>query len=203
MPHRAYTIIELIIALLVVTLLAGTAAVYATNMRKSSRDARRIGDILLIAKSIDQSALVNRGAYPKNAHTSGTSRNDRMCANEIYVSESNNPARLDISLFSNRLIPVDPKPYSGYSQYPSNCADLRQGYTYHTQYAGTLASIAKTLGVTYTLEVGLEGLKPDEESILRAPSQLSPNPGLDRLPSPNGFYRYLFNGNYCGSTCYQ
>ena len=92
MIRKGFTIVELMIVLVIITLLIGTASISLKSIKISSRDAGRVSDILLISKAIDQYAFVNAGAYPK------TSSGTIDCANTILD--------IDVSGFKNSIIPV-------------------------------------------------------------------------------------------------
>ena len=213
---RGFTIIELIVTITIISLLFAAASFSISTARKQGRDSRRLGDILLIAKSIDQASALTRGVLPKNANSVAAGSNATMCANEIIIEGANgvwvaptnpiptpvaNPANLDNSVFPNRKFPHDP---AAAVPLTSGCTGMINGYTYHTEYSHSIVNPATQQQVSYSLEVGLETTKPHDDSQFRSPSEL---PDLNKTTYPdfdsvNQRYRYFLNGPYCGTNCY-
>ena len=203
MGRRAFTLVELLVVITVILLLSSGTGLSYLNSKRSQRDAQRVNDILLIGKSIDQSVAANRGAFPINAYDHVTpSKQQIMCANEIYNPSGTNWNSIDVSLFPSRQAPQDP--LASGTAMDTGCTDMSNGYVYHTHYGNNAASFATIQNVTYTLEVGLERPVSSEQSSFRSPGQIPALKAKGIADSSNGRYRYVFNGSYCGGTgCYQ
>ena len=192
---KAFTLLELMLVITIIGLLYAGAAAGFTAARRSGRDATRLCNVMLISKAIDQAYLTNHNLYPHNANGGSDST---MCADQILDAAGTNPNNLDLSLFTGRAIPKDPSPAT-----PSvNCANMLNGYTYHTEY-GHSGSSTKNLAalqqVNYSLEVGLENQKQQDETTFHSENELQ---NVNTVVSPNR-YRYILNGSYCASTCYN
>src|SRR4051812_29145177 len=106
----AFTLVELMIVVGIISLLVAALGVGIRNAQVNSRDSKRLSDVLSISKAIDQYALTNGGNYPGNAITSASTRQSTMCAGDLL--DLNNKNGLDLSLLPGRLIPTDPRPVS-------------------------------------------------------------------------------------------
>jgi prepilin-type N-terminal cleavage/methylation domain-containing protein len=225
--RRGFTIIELLVAVTIIGLIVSVGLVRFSTIRRAGRDASRISDVILIAKAIDQSVALRRGAHPNNAR-SGTSGyfDDTMCADQIVYATSagvsTNPNQIDLSLFPKNRVPIDPFP-SLVPDTSSRCrtvssgvfAGVRYGYVYHTQYNrlgnSNFNNLAVQQEVTYSLEVGLENPKTEEDSLLRTPAELGISTTAFTPTVGSGTslrYRYILNGKYCGvssteTNCYK
>jgi prepilin-type N-terminal cleavage/methylation domain-containing protein len=200
---RAFTIIELLVVLLIVALIISIGSITLSEGRKSSRDARRMSDVVSLSQAIEQSVSVNGGVYPRNVGV-GQGQADaqaRMCAGELFAS--GNPNNLNLSLFTSNTVPTDPLPLQPGTT--TGCRSFLQGYTYHTP-RGTCAlganSLAACQSVVYTIEVGFENARRSEDTLFRAPAELgiSPNYTLETSPVRTD---YLLNGRFCGTSCYN
>lgn len=200
--HSAFTIVELLVAVLIILLFLAGAAISIEKALANQRDATRVGNVLSIGKAIDQSIQITRGIYPKNTST-GSDKN-RFCVSNLL--DSSNTNRLDTSLLPNRQIPQDPSPVNIGA---STCTNFLDGYTYHSEYrpvaitpdaacsAGRLA-ICQQVG--YSLEVGLENDHSD--NALSTADQLNISSSYSR-PTSTERFQYILNGAYCGTQCYQ
>jgi prepilin-type N-terminal cleavage/methylation domain-containing protein len=201
---RGFTIIELLVVLLLISLLLGIGSLALGQARRSSRDARRINDVIQIAQAIDQSASSNGGAYPRNqgSNKGQAAAEARMCANELY--DLGNTNNLNLTLFTGKVIPSDPAPDQ--KGITSGCTSFLTGYTYHTA-RGTCGATSSTNSLAvcqqtaYSLEFGLENPKPTDDNLLQSPGNLAINPTYVLQTSTDRFV-YLINGRYCGETCY-
>lgn len=61
---RAFTLVELMVVITIITVLSTYVAINLTSARKRSRDDRRISDIQLIANALDQYATSHARIYP-------------------------------------------------------------------------------------------------------------------------------------------
>ena len=197
---RAFTIIELMVAISIIGLLFAAAGTAISGGRLQARDARRLGDVLLIGKAIDQAAVLSGGAYPRNAVNA--EQDAILCADQMVNSSSSyNPAKIDLTAFHSQGIPKDPNP----AMPATACTGMNNGYTYHTEYLHLVTpNLATVQQMAYTLEVGLERTKHYDEAQFYAPSGLR---GISAGMYPDqdagtGRYRYLLNGPYCGDKCY-
>ena len=129
---KAFTLIELMVTITIIGILIAAAGVSYGHAKSSARDSARLSDVLLIAKSIDQSAKLNNNLYPVNATPGNTTK--IMCANELYTSA--NPNKLDVSIFTNNTIPKDP---TAYQPKVTGCTGINNGYTYHTYNDSSIA----------------------------------------------------------------
>ena len=202
MVRRAFTLIELLVVIAVILILTSGTGFSYLNSKRNQRDAQRINDVILISKAIDQSVAANRGAFPINAYDHVTpSKQQIMCASEILNPSGTNWNGIDQSLFPDHDIPQDPL-VSGTAK-TTGCTDMSNGYVYHTHYGNNPSSFAVKQNVTYSLEVGLERPVSSEQSSFRSPTQLPALKAAGVADSVNGRYRFVFNGSYCASACYQ
>jgi prepilin-type N-terminal cleavage/methylation domain-containing protein len=191
--HRAFTIIELLVVIIIVGLLIAAAAYSFNDARQNNRNTKRMGDAILISQAIDQYAVTNRGNYPQIA-------TDATCADSLATA-------LDLSLFPDRTIPTDP--YPQISRGPDNAcvnAGAKAGYTYYPRQLsrGNAAFYAKA---RYVIAIGLEGQKPSDELVFLAPSQVNATIGNsypDVLSGNPPRTQYWLIGKYCGtdSQCF-
>lgn len=187
MRKAGFTIIELLVTIIIIGLLLAAAGLSFDTARKNGRDGKRLNDVLLLSQAIDQSANLTRGRYPQNVSGGAV---DKMCASELLNAGNTN--QLDLSLFKDRTIPIDPLPVT---QPPrtSGCAGYADGYTYYSVYGAN--PFAKQQGYTYLLEVGLEKEKGSDETLFFKGDQV----GQPIVTTPR--YQYFFLGKYCGTTC--
>lgn len=174
--HAGFTIIELLVAIVIMMLLVAAASIGFNRARISSRDARRLSDVVAIAKAIDSSAAA-KALYPKLSTGKKTD-----CADRIESTS------LDLSFFSDRKIPVDPTPATKSST--GACTSFLDGYTYHTYASKSATNYAEANSLRYALEVGFEKNKFSDEKTLKE------NGGEKESRTP-----YVLPGTYCGSTC--
>ncbi|MBU6389426.1 type II secretion system GspH family protein [Patescibacteria group bacterium] len=183
--HRpAYTIIELLVAILIIVTLLTIVSYAAANARRTSRDGQRITDVLSIGKAIDQYAQVHTGIYPGFGGSTHTN-----CADKI--------TGLDTTNFSGHAIPTDPQPAAS----ASTCANMLNGYTYSLyDPAGSTSNIANLQQTNYSLEVGLERNTSPSSSLNANALQSQDNiPALHSVQVPETKrYRFILNGPYCG-----
>lgn len=183
---RGFTIIEILVVVAIVSLLLAFAAANMGSIQATSRDADRVNDVLLIGKAVDQSYQANQGLYPKISNNLG-------CADQIQG--------LDLSIFPDRTIPKDRRP----AQAATPCTGFLNGYTYST-YSSSSSTIATQQAVGYSIEVGLEKKKSDDERSLRNPSELyahNSSSSLGSSASESGRFRYILNGPFCGDSCFS
>lgn len=181
-----FTIIELLVVIIIIGILLAAAGISFTTARQRGRDGQRMGDILLTAQAIDQSATTNRGVYPANVQGGQVGV---MCANELQDAANTN--KFDLSIFSTRKIPSDPVPVTQ-PALTRGCQSYQDGYTYYSIYANTLA---KQQGYTYLLEVGLEQDKGTDETTFVSGKTL----GVPDVITPR--FQYFFRGKFCGLNC--
>lgn len=192
--NRAFSIIELMVAILIICLLLSAVAFGINRSEQQSRNSKRVGDILLISQAIDQSVSLSRGIYPRDS----AKVKSTMCVDEI------DPQSLDLTIFSKRTIPQDDRPLSG----THNCAtnSIKDGYSYTTRY-GDSDNLAKNLEAAYTLEIGLEGSYNNEGLSVKTPTQLGVSGIAPDTESGSGGvrYRFILAGAYCSKSapCYK
>jgi len=200
---RAFTIIELLVVMLIISLLVAIGSIVLAQGRRSTRDARRISDVVSISESIDQAATANGGVYPRNVGPAqgGAGAQARMCVGELMTS--GNPNNLNLSIFSNGAMPVDPLPeLTGVT---TGCTSYVQGYTFHTPRGNCAVganSLAACQNVVYTLELGLENPHNPDDTLLKTPSALGVSASYI-LTTSSKRTEYLLNGKYCGTSCYS
>lgn len=68
LPKRAFTIVELMVALSVLVILASVTAIYFGSTRRNSRDARRKADVQTITSAVSQYTVVSGTTF---IHASG------------------------------------------------------------------------------------------------------------------------------------
>lgn len=193
--RRAFTLLELMLVVTIIGLLYAGAGVAFTTARRSGRDAQRIGDVLLISRAIDESAITNHGQYPRNANSGS---NATMCADQILGSSGSNPNNIDLTMFTSHTIPKDPAP----AVPAATCQNMLNGYTYHTEYghkSAVSANLAASQEVVYSIEVGLENPKQQDETEFYGQQDLQ-NVTAVASTSRN---RYIYNGRYCAANCYN
>jgi prepilin-type N-terminal cleavage/methylation domain-containing protein len=184
--RRGFTIIELMVTVIILTMLVIAASSGIVRARRVGRDGQRIRDVLAIATVMDQAATTNRGLYPYNTTTQST---NVFCADKLGVSTaSGNLNSLNFGLFTSRAIPKDPLP----ERTSAACVNYRDGYTVNNRWGAgnNLARTASGLGFEYILEVGLEGDKPYDEQTLTA--------GTDATSTKRK--QFLVQGKACGTT---
>lgn len=222
MTRRGFTIIELLVVVTIIALLTGLIAVSIGNTRMRQRDAKRLSDVVLIGKAIDQSALVNRGLYPRNVNylnNPDAREHMTMCAGEIWSTA--NPNNIDLSLFPGSIFPTDPNPVRDVT---TGCTGIFHGYIYHSHWNISLYRIpgvptspndedygnaAGQFNLAYVLAVGLEQTAGSEASAYKRPSQLTGGGAgttgdyYEDLSEGVRRERYWLMGPNCGTNCYD
>jgi prepilin-type N-terminal cleavage/methylation domain-containing protein len=178
---RAFTIVELMVTISIISLLIATAAIGVNKARKNARDGQRVSDVVSIGSAVNLSVTVNAGKYPYSLSNRNQST---FCADDLGNATSN-PNNLDFTLFRSRAIPKDPIP----EQFSGTCTSYVNGYTFHNRYGSGSALIKSTTTENweYAIEVGLENIPTSEDQTLQKGS-LS-----DSVRS-----QYIFYGKYCG-----
>jgi prepilin-type N-terminal cleavage/methylation domain-containing protein len=175
---KGFTIIELLIVLIIVSLLISAASIYFESSRISSINGKRLGDILQISQAIDNYAAANGGQYPDIQYGEG-------CADKIIGG-------LNTTNFPGHQIPIDPNPEATVTTGHS-CSSYENGYLYEVNkqpiYAPNDATSSK---LNYLLQVGLQGnIDPAQgasfNSCVSAPDSTR--------------VCYQLNGPYCGANC--
>jgi type II secretory pathway pseudopilin PulG len=172
MKRTAFTTIELLITIFIITLLFLAAAAGINRARKVARDSQRVNDVTSIAAGVDSYAAAMRGVYPVSNPPAAT-----FCAHAL--------SGLNVSLFPNRAVPQDPLPASE----SAACADFRNGYTFHSRYNASSNNLTRSnnMHYEYAIEVGFELEKSIDDSIFQAGEPVS---GSRR-------HRYILFGKPC------
>jgi prepilin-type N-terminal cleavage/methylation domain-containing protein len=173
--RKAFTLIELLIAVSIIGLLLAAAAVSIQAAQASSRDSKRIGDVATIGKALDAYASANAGRYP-------TASAAVTCPNAFGT-----PSKLQPYLPAGSTFPTDPRPPR-----TGNCTYFTNGYKYYANTAGTPAN---TLQQRYIIITGLEkGLSTDSTTLTLGSSLTGISSSTVRTP-------YYLPGPYCGANC--
>ena len=189
--HRrnAFTIIELMVTIAIIGLLLAAAGLGIARSRVTSRDSKRVSDILLMASMFDQQALANRGTYP-----AASGPTNPVILNSTTNTSNFTPA-LDLSSFANHMLPSDPSPANPSC---STTIDFRCGYVYTNRSTGANTLLTRSQGTyttqyEYVLEVGLEGDRfSDDQSVTAGPAGTLGSANSART-------QYLYFGKACGT----
>ncbi|MEI6477380.1 MAG: type II secretion system protein [bacterium] len=227
MRRTAFTLIELMIVIFIIGVLIGALTIGLKGAQSSARDSRRLSDVLLIGKVIDQFADTHNGVYPVNVNLDNTSihaNKSTMCVSELLhssIDNTNMGQNLALSSFSSGKMPVDPRPLkvrsratwaecgqdasTGAPAISTSFSGMINGYTYHTEYDHSLlaySNLAEIKQVAYALEVGLENKAGDSGLFQVGPLSL-PASAPVAYPTSTGRYQYVLYGPYCSTTCYN